>query len=466
MLVIISDLHLVDIPKTDNPTVQNIPPYTFKIFRERLREMAYEASWRTDGSYQPIAEMDLLLLGDILDIIRSSKWLNSDTLRPWSDPYSPEFIDRIAEINQAILKENKEALDILKGLNSGDLKKMVTLPPAESDGRVAKVGYEPDAPGRVPVKVNIHYMVGNHDWFYHLPGVAYNNIRQSVISAMGLVNSPNEIFPHDPKESPLLYSVMKKHQVLARHGDIYDGFNFEGNRNASSLGDAIVIDLLNKFPKRIKKQIPDSPYKKEFLAGLQQMDNVRPLLMIPSWIDSLLQQHYQVNTTFVDQVKGIWNSLADEFLDLDFVKERDNVWNPVDKVDQLQIVLKLADKLSFSTISKVVQIINKRSKQKGESYADYALKEEAYAEAWSFIVYGHTHHAEVVPLGRIRNKTQIYLNSGSWRTIHELAKDQSHGNVFIPNKEMTYLAFYEGTERAGRKFERWTGNLEEVRNNN
>ena len=36
-----------------------------------------------------------------------------------------------------------------------------------------------------------------------------------------------------------LLEALRRHKVFARHGDIYDPFNFEGDRNQSSLGDAI-----------------------------------------------------------------------------------------------------------------------------------------------------------------------------------------------------------------------------------
>ena len=40
--------------------------------------MAYDASWRCDKNkteyYEPVKQIDILLLGDILDMIRSEKW--------------------------------------------------------------------------------------------------------------------------------------------------------------------------------------------------------------------------------------------------------------------------------------------------------------------------------------------------------------------------------------------------------
>ena len=67
MLVIISDLHL-----TDGTGAATISPGAFDIFAEQLHDLAASASWRVDGSYRPLERIDLVLLGDVLDVIRSS----------------------------------------------------------------------------------------------------------------------------------------------------------------------------------------------------------------------------------------------------------------------------------------------------------------------------------------------------------------------------------------------------------
>ena len=56
MLVIVSDLHL-----TDGTTGMRIPPGAFRVFRERLEGMAYDASKREGDVYKPIREFDLVL---------------------------------------------------------------------------------------------------------------------------------------------------------------------------------------------------------------------------------------------------------------------------------------------------------------------------------------------------------------------------------------------------------------------
>src|SRR5687768_7346448 len=103
MLVIISDLHL-----TDGTNGASLPLGAFQVFSERLRDLALAASHRGDGSYRPIERIDLLLLGDVLDCIRSTHWLNG-AVRPWSDPHTPEFFHTITRITDDIIRQNESS---------------------------------------------------------------------------------------------------------------------------------------------------------------------------------------------------------------------------------------------------------------------------------------------------------------------------------------------------------------------
>ena len=117
MLVIISDLHL-----TDGTSGETIKEGAFRVFRNRLYDLAYDASWRADGKYNPIETIDLILLGDILDPLRSTRWLAeedsiSSLARPWDDPQSQPFIDKVRAITEAILQNNAASLNILYSIS-------------------------------------------------------------------------------------------------------------------------------------------------------------------------------------------------------------------------------------------------------------------------------------------------------------------------------------------------------------
>jgi hypothetical protein len=304
-------------------------------------------------------------------------------------------------------------------------------------------------------------MVGNHDWFFHLPGASYDALRETIVRHMGLCNRPSEPFPHIPSESDELIDAQRRHRVFARHGDIYDPFNFEGDRDGSSLGDAIVIDLLNRFSSEVETELAgDLP--DHTLAGLREIDNVRPSLLVPIWVDGLLERTIAF-PSLRKRVKRVWDRLTDEFLDLKFVRERDT-WSPNDLVDNLQRALKFSQQVSTGWASNIVSWMHELCGGGDGSYYRHALAEQDFRNRRAMhIIYGHTHDAECIPLdashvdGNVLN--QSYFNSGTWRRVLRQTMLAPQEHEFIPADVMTYLAFYRADERGGRSFETWTGTL-------
>ena len=181
MLVVISDLHL-----TDGAVGGALSPGAFSLFTQRLKEVAFSASWRTDGAYRPIERIDLVLLGDIFDLLRSIHWRVKPAIRPWGNPHAPELIEQIAQITNDILVHNQRSLASLRALAT---EGTIALPPALRAAKPAAEAQEQ------PIPVRIHYMVGNHDWFYHLPGPEYDALRQTLVEQLGLANRPGSTLP-------------------------------------------------------------------------------------------------------------------------------------------------------------------------------------------------------------------------------------------------------------------------------
>jgi UDP-2,3-diacylglucosamine pyrophosphatase LpxH len=449
MLVIISDLHL-----TDGTSGETIRTGAFTTFRERIRDLAYDASWRSEKKYAPIECVDLVLLGDIIDVIRSSRWCEAGSgLRPWGDRTSPGFADMVARITEDAIANNRASLDVLRSLHD---PKVMNVPPGGGDGKLATISRNLNAKERVPVPVRIHYLVGNHDWFFHLKGPAYDAIRKQIVDAIGLANDPDVVFPHDPDESALIGQVYREHRVFARHGDIFDPGNFEHDRDASSLGDAIVVELLNRFAIEVRKRLGDElPEACE--AGFREIDNVRPLSMIPVWVDGLVQR--TCTEELATQVKQIWNQLVHDFLKVDFVRER-----PFGSSALIKLGFEISSDLSLTGLSDVVTWFSAKMGGRAETFYPYAMHERAFKEGWArFIVYGHTHHYEIVPLRSEQRDGEtidtLYINSGTWRPVHELARFHAVQKQFVRYHVMTYLSFFKDEERKGREFEVWSGAL-------
>ncbi|MCB0840469.1 MAG: hypothetical protein KDD99_27575, partial [Bacteroidetes bacterium] len=455
MLIIISDLHL-----TDGTSGTTIGTGAFEIFKDRITDMAIKASWRQDEAgkriYEPIKTIDILLLGDVLDIIRSKHWSDAPNgLRPWSDPNSPEFIAMVQKINRDILKNNEASFAMLRALTQttrgmGNEGK-ITIPMNQyEEGEKPKpqtktrsiTAINPETV-EIPVKVRIHYMVGNHDWFYHLPGKAYDEVRRDVVRAMGLANNPNLPFPHSIEESVDLQQICRDHRVYPRHGDIHDPFNYDEDkgRDASSLGDVIVVELLNRFPAEVEQQMKGR-LPEETISGLKEIDNVRPLMFIPIWINGLLNKTCH-DKELAEEVQDIWNKMADDFLELPVVEAEDTLM-PFESVDLLQIGLKITKVTGFDTISKVISSIAGKKGGGGETYYKQALKEPAYTNGEvDFVVYGHTHHQEIVPLEMKDMTDRFYFNTGTWRQVFELSRADRKAESFMGFQVMSYLGFFK-----------------------
>jgi hypothetical protein len=443
MLAVISDTHL-----SDGTTGRMIRDDAFKRFRDTLRDLAYDASWREDGMYRPIEEIHLVLLGDILDVIRSTTWLGNGP-KPWDRASEADFVGNVEQITRTILKENGTSVSILRDLDGGG---SVTIPPSDGAGGVKPVGWEPWNQTRQKVKVHRHYMVGNHDWFYHLKGSEYDRIRRVIVQELGLANDPTLPFPHRPEECPDLLETLAKHGVYARHGDIYDSANFDGDRDTSSLGDAIVVELLVKFAEQVRETLPNE-ISRDFVENLKEIDNIRPNSMAPVWIASIVGSH-AVTPEVAQKVKAIWNDLVKRLFDLDFVRRHFAFRHFGDL-----FILWLSRHLSLNTLSAVLlsPVVRMFSLGSRPSYRD-ALRERAAASTPSLsVVYGHTHVYDVIPLDssgpRAHLRSQVYINSGTWRPYHELARRNSTPHKFLGYDLTTILTFYRGDEHRGQKYQ-------------
>ena len=458
MLVIISDIHL-----NDGTCGKSISTAAFELFVERLQELALQASWRSDGRYEPLREIDLLLLGDILDVQHSTLWLQSPNgishaIRPWTDFSDPGYASLIGEITHSILQNNLASIKLLKKLSDS---RLVSLPPADRHAKPVRFPLH-----RLPVKVNIHYMVGNHDWFYHLPGPGFDAIRLEVNNQLGLSNASTP-FPHLEGESLRISELLTRHHVYAQHGDLYDTFNFNGEsrevhkRDSAALGDAFAVEIINRFPVEVEKRM-GGELPPGLLTSLRELVNVRPALAAPLWISSQLRQN-NIPSGTQRKLKDIWDELGEEFLSLPFVRSFDKKGS-LNLVDGLRAIIKITDRFSFSTLDSLVVWIRNKFWEEEITFAKHALRENAFLNRKAqFIVYGHTHRHEVVSLDSIPalpNPTnQLYLNSGTWHTYFDLAIYKPEDQKFIPYQVLTYLAFYAGDECRGRKFDAWSGSF-------
>lgn len=456
MIVLISDLHL-----SDGTTGESVGYGAFNIFRDALRDLVYGASWRRGGKYKPIEDVHLILLGDIIDVIRSTRWLQDNgvpsAVRPWEDSKSQPFVEKVKSITQGVLKKNEKSLATLR-----DLSKSITIPKAVGPSDSTSPDWKCEKENLQTVKIHTHYLVGNHDWFLHLEGEPYNRIRHMIYDALGLETPWDTPFPHDPTESAVLPQIYSEHGLFARHGDIFDPFNFDGDRNKSSLGDVIVVELVARFSMLVKDQLGDV-LPKACIDGLKEIDNLRPTFVIPVWVDGLLKRTCP-DTSRQMKVKQIWDGLVDDLLKLEFVQKHHTFFHLFDNVEKLEWGLKFSKGVSRANVTGLLAWIAEKFGGKDSSFYPHAAAEAAFkSRAARVVVYGHTHVYEMVPLDSlvINNSffDQTYINSGTWRPYHQLSRLHPEQEEFTKFQLMTYLAFFKDDERGGRAFESWSGVL-------
>jgi len=426
MLIFFSDVHLTDTSSSDTMNEE-----AFDRFADQVVDLVRRRSPQ---------EVRLVLLGDGLDLVRSSHWLRPDGVRPWSAP-GTEQEQVVLEILRGIFRTNRWAIDHLLDL------------PA----RIALSGHMPQGP------IRFDYVLGNHDWLIN----RYASARRLVADRLHLGQAyVHEGFPFVFRSPPQAYDV------VARHGDVHDRLNYapaEG-QEAPSLGDAIIVELLNRFPLEVGKELGTDGDGKEAVRRLREIDNVRPMTHLATWVLETVSELGRGNPRFLTAVDRAMERVVDEFRRDPAVRalaagqlswlQRRYLWALLADVRRRKVnVLDSWPRL----VDRIVRGWRLVWNLPGSKYAARALNERgADGRPPRFVVYGHSHHSESVPLGpAARDEVdRFYLNTGTWRTVWQMAETGGAGNHFASWKEMGYVVLYAPGEAGGRhEFEVWTGGL-------
>jgi UDP-2,3-diacylglucosamine pyrophosphatase LpxH len=418
MLVFLSDVHM-----TDGSSGETIKSTAFKIFAENVQKLSDSLKFR------PPEEIRLVLLGDIFDIIRSTKWLSAN-VRPWDNAGSEQEAI-VQQILNNILSSNKNSLAELSGLREWAEKKNIPF--------------------------DITYIIGNHDWLIN----RYPACRKAAAEALGIAGS-------DPFPSRLFEPGYK---VFALHGDIYDDFNYMGNRDDSSIGDAIVIELLNKYPEQVMESLEKlvgagsvtQTEADRVASQLKELDNIRPLLDAPSWV--LMVANKTENEAVRRVIEEVWENCVDAFFEVPFIKKQDKFLWP-DIVDFLQIALKLSSHTSKKTLEKIAGLKEKWFPgDAAGGYDKYAFAEPRVRSGEAnFVLYGHTHDYLMVPMDQTPlpdglNQDKIYFNTGTWRKTWNKVRFDSANREFIGWHVLAYVTIFKPSENGPYNFEVWNAAL-------
>ncbi|GEM_PF-5504881 len=404
MLVIFSDIHFSD--GTLDPF--NVPAYAFRIVVDHLRAILERPVSR-------IKDVEIVLLGDIFDLLRSEKWTPtspSDPM-PWS-PLEQPLESRIDSILEAVLEKNAEAVNVMSNMG-------------------AQLGRE----------VSLRYLPGNHDRALNkFPGTREKLVRRLKLN-------------HDPAFPFELCAVFPRYNLLVEHGDRMDPFNCEGPKNHSCFGDAFLIFVINNFFLYFRESLKEMNLQADdwILHAVEEVDFVRPKWATVVWLQDLISRIE--DNRIQHALLQSWKRALNEFLAVDFEKSG---LTPDPQVMWL--------------LSQLVQagpsLLEDRNVQRMLVESDDAHIRSAEEEisrrpgTVEFVVHGHTHNARHVPLSTNGNRPQVYFNSGAWRqTINLVPSPISDTRLLVPWQEMSFLVFYDPEESFALnkryRYEMWRG---------
>jgi UDP-2,3-diacylglucosamine pyrophosphatase LpxH len=393
MLIFASDIHLTD--ELKGPAV----PWV---------EM-FSRFWTRIESSRGEAPAHLVFVGDLFDLVRSPKWLETD-LRPYQDP-GVKLAKLVEEIVDTILEREAPFFDAVRShVQSG--------------------------------KLNIHYALGNHDRLLNHCPAARRKIWKAFTG-----EEKRKAFPD--------HLVFPDHNVLAYHGHVADFICSRGEGQAP-IGDAIGCDLILRFPERVRHEVGFD------VEELDDIDDVRPIYAVPAWVRQIGSQHKKL----LRPIQKTWASLVEEFLDNPFVQGWMHDHRKAfgfDPGKKLKLLLELSTgKIMAKThdhrLTQLYKVFQHSFDGRLVKSGAERLKATEH-KGLRYVVNGHSHFPSMVPLGHIDKKPAAYFNTGTWRTVHQIAHHLGGRPTFLPYHAMSYLVFFPDGDRLGRDYEWWTGGM-------
>lgn len=448
MLVVVSDLHFVDGTAGEH----NLPVEAYDRFLDGLDVLPPGGEVADTEKRE---EVCLLFLGDIFDVVRSQTWLrdSESDLRPWGtkgtilDPTNPDLMEEHRKVLTDILAHPKVAATCKVFRDRREQWK--------------KAG----------INVRFHYVPGNHDRFLHADPKA----REKAVEALSLDDDPEAGFDWIFKS--------KEYHVVGFHGHEVDRFNFGGPRfhkkpkefdqaayTEPSIGEVITVEVASRLPLLVAEalQADDVPGTevKEIVEFLTNMDNIRPIGALFGWLRTVGTRRYpQLNNVLDRVVERIFNEVADweyvdqwsRVIDQDYVPE-DAKWytrwlarvldRDFDEYLKRIDSLKEAEDLLGAAVGAKKSGLDRYKEIKDHPFYTQVLKpafQDIGADAVRYLVYGHTHVPEIVPIENTGRETVVF-NTGTFRP-RVLACQDDHNRGFVTHKTLSYAIFYrEGEE--------------------
>ncbi len=436
MLVVMSDLHFQDTindtitDKDNNPVTvdRNVSPDAFKEIFEEIMTTAYSNEAR---------ELIIILAGDIFDLNRSQRWLESD-IRPYGEHTPDEWYPIADAILKDIIKSNDRTFSIFremarKRLNNG-------------------------------VQIVFQYLPGNHDRLINL----HPELRKRVKAELLGRRIPDDAgFDHVYRSN--------EYGVLIRHGHEYDRSNFAGNipdkgifnvdpadYARAPLGDYATIDIAAGLAFEYRKLHEDdikagddvhrSEVHRSIYCKLLEFDDLRP----QSDILDFLQARTADDIDVWEYLTPAADNVVKKALNSKFLMSKLGTWGKIIPLAKWLPTKLLPTKFIIRLISSM--------HSGGPLPWQYAEREETLgANEGRYVVAGHTHSpcVEFLKLRENDGKELFFFDTGTWRQQIRKCQDCT---TFARAKALTYVVFYSSQEdlhhtkgAKGYSFDYWSG---------
>lgn len=488
MIIFTSDFHLTDgtfdykdpvDPK--NNISHDVSHEAFKLFWDNIYRIV------SANEKDSVKEITLVLLGDILELRSTSKWVDPDCnpsgTRPWNEN-NPDQIDVCKKIIDGIWENNKESLKYLCPNEFHQIDR--------KNGLRNLIDSE--------VKINVRYIVGNHDRLL----AVHDSLKEYVKDKFGwefsrAIDEDGE--GHKFKDDDI--------GILALHGhdgEKKDFVDFYKNYEEPPLG-ALLSDLTGRLMYHVREE-----NRKELITFCMDIDNVRPSSDRFAWILSNLPRDMEsrkilrtILKTSLVELKNesdvifefLYSRVEDKINSIPFwgdiliflfvcpfrgkkscmkkkiMKLLQKTIEKLNKTEEEYPLVKILNDIQNHKLLKLLAKMSKKKKSKDKAggpdsryyeNAYLAMHAEGTNTPYKYIVYGHSHRYQLFPLVTLKGdgiiKNTFYFNSGTWKKTVERNLFPGTNGDFQKWNRMTYVTFFKESENRDHVFDIWHGNLQ------
>jgi UDP-2,3-diacylglucosamine pyrophosphatase LpxH len=415
MLVLFSDLHF-----TDETTAVNVKGSAFtNILGPEI----------LDACRPGIKELNLVLLGDIYDLVRTDYWVQRPRdERPWNgklDPSTamnplPSIEADFNRVLSAIFAKTAFFPTMLKNVFAGC--------------------------GGVPTKVT--YVVGNHDRVLN----NFPSLRSAIEKEFGHPVSfvPSLAEPvyatcarhgHEWDENCSAFLLLKE---VLQPDRIWDNKLDPAINTVMNIGEVITAELMGGLIFYVKQS--DAA-----LADiLKDANNVRPLTNVITWLEwrsrTLAQNQKQlIADALIQAINGVIESNLGQLWD----DTRQDIIVSGDITDYLEKVRNELQANGYAGLKGLAAIIVKLRGFLGFGAGDKCFQgavqefEQRLGADTKYLFYGHTHEARHDFLAGTGRRSKIYVNTGTYLPLIQAAYE-NHG--FVQADQLTMAFVYRADE--------------------